>query len=72
MRDRRRRDAEVHLLGAGVAHHLHDLEGGGAAHDGVVDQHDALAVDHGAVALCFNRTPSWRMCWVGSMKVRPT
>ena len=36
-------------LGAGVAHHLHDLERGGAAHDRVVDQHDALAVDHGAV-----------------------
>ena len=39
----------MHLLGAGVAHHLHDLHRGGAAHDRIVDQHDALAVDHGAV-----------------------
>ena len=39
----------MHLLGAGVAHHLHDLERGGAAHDRIVDQHDALARDHRAV-----------------------
>ena len=49
MGDRRRGDAEMHLAGAGVAHHLHDLHRRGAAHDGVVDQHDALAGDHGAV-----------------------
>ena len=49
MGDGRRGDAEVHFAGAGVAHHLHDLDRGGAAHDEVVDQHDALARDHGAV-----------------------
>ena len=39
----------MHLLGAGLAHHLHDLHRGRAAHDGVVDQHDPLAVDDRAI-----------------------
>ena len=39
----------MHFLRAGVAHHLHDLGRGGAAHDRIVDQHDALARDHRAV-----------------------
>ena len=43
VRDRRRSDAEMHFAGAGLAHHLHDLHRGRAAHDRVVDQHDALA-----------------------------
>ena len=51
MGDRRRGDAEMHLARAGVAHHLHDLDAGGAAHDRIVDQHDALALDHGAVGV---------------------
>ena len=37
--------------GARGAHHLDDLDGGGAAHDGIVDQHHALAVDLGAVGV---------------------
>ena len=41
----------MHFGRAGVAHHLHDLARGGAAHDGIVDQHDALARDHGAVGV---------------------
>ena len=49
MGDRRRGDAEMHFAGARVAHHAHDLHRRGAANDRIVDQHDALAVDHGAV-----------------------
>ena len=37
--------------GAGVAHHLHDLQRGRAAHDRIVDEHDALALEHGAVGV---------------------
>ncbi len=33
----------MHFLGAGLAHHLHDLDRGRAAHHAVVNQHDALA-----------------------------
>ena len=51
MRRRRRGDAHVHLGRAGVAHHLDDLLRGGAAHDAVVDQHDALALDMRAVGV---------------------
>jgi hypothetical protein len=39
----------VHLAGPGLADHAHDLARGGAAHDGVVDQHHALAFQHRAV-----------------------
>src|SRR5713226_1017446 len=53
VRDRRRGDAEVHLLGAGLAHHLHDLHRGRAAHERVVDQHDALALHRRAVRRMF-------------------
>src|SRR5687768_9986228 len=54
MRDRWRGDAEVYFGCAGVAHHLHDLARGGAAHDRVVDQHDALAGHHGAIGRMFH------------------
>src|SRR5712691_3989146 len=37
--------------GAGVAHHADDLLRGGAAHQRVVDQDDALAFDRGAVRI---------------------
>ena len=47
MRDRRARDAQVHLARARLEHHLHDLLRRGAAHHAVVDQHDAVAA-HGA------------------------
>src|SRR3546814_17860958 len=43
----------VDLGGTGVAHHLHDLEAGRAAHDRIVDQHDALARDQRAVGIVF-------------------
>ena len=42
-------DAEMDLLGAGLAHHADDLHRGRAAHEAVVDEHDALALDRGAV-----------------------
>ena len=45
MPDRRRGDAHVHLAGAGVAQHLHDLARRVAAHDRVVDDDEALARD---------------------------
>ena len=40
---RRTADAQVHFGGAGGPHHLDDLAAGGAAHQRIVDQHDALA-----------------------------
>ena len=36
----------MYFFRACVANHAHDLPAGGAAHDGVVDQHDALAFEH--------------------------
>ena len=45
MGDRRRADAQVHFGGAGIIEHLDDLLGGVAAHDGVVHDHQALALD---------------------------
>ena len=60
------------FLGAGAAHHLDDLDRGRAAHDAVVHQHDALALDLWRLALCFSLTPRLRIWSVGSMKVRPT
>src|SRR3546814_1805933 len=41
----------MHFLGAGLSHHLDDLGRGGAAHDGIVDQDDPLALDIGAVGI---------------------
>ena len=49
VRDRRRGDAHVHLAGARLVHQLHDLLRGGAAHDAVVDEHDALAADDAGI-----------------------
>ena len=37
--------------GAGFAHHLHDLHARRAAHDRIVDQHDALARDDRAIGV---------------------
>ncbi len=48
---RRAGDAHVHLRRAGLADHLHDLQRRRAAHDGIVDQHDALAREHVAVGV---------------------
>ena len=48
---RRAGDAHVHLLRAGLAQHLHDLHRCGAAHDRIIDQHDALARDQRAVGI---------------------
>src|SRR5690606_14151997 len=63
--DRRAGDAHVDLLRAGLVQHLRDLAGGAAAHDAVVNQHDALALDglperavlhaHAAVAHALHR-----------------
>src|SRR4051794_9386390 len=49
MDDRRRGEPEMDFAGAGVAHHADDLFRGGAAHQRIVDQDDALAFDRGAV-----------------------
>src|ERR1700686_4499245 len=51
MQDRRRSEAEVDLARAGVAHHADDLFRGGAAHEAVIYQDDALAFDRGAVGI---------------------
>ena len=40
---RRTGDPHMHLGGARFAHHLHDFQGRGAAHNRIVDQHDFLA-----------------------------
>jgi hypothetical protein len=45
MSDRRRRDAEVHLARAGLAHHADDLHRRRATDDRIVDQNDPLAGD---------------------------
>ena len=42
---RRAGDAKMNFGRTGVADHLHDLLGGRPAHDGVVDQDDALAFE---------------------------
>src|SRR5690606_11822344 len=41
----------MHFLGAGGTHHLDDLPRGGAAHDAVVHEDDALALDVHAVGV---------------------
>src|SRR5580704_6753944 len=47
----RRGDAHMHLASAGLAHHLDDLHRGGAAHDRIINQDHALAVDQAAVGV---------------------
>src|SRR3546814_937924 len=49
MGGRRARDPHMDLGGAGGTHHLDDLARCGAAHDRIVDQHDALTLEMGAV-----------------------
>src|SRR3982074_1539983 len=51
MNDRRRSETEGGLARAGVAHHADNLFRGGAAHQRIVDQDDALAFDRGAVGI---------------------
>ena len=51
--DRRAADAEMDLLGARGADHLHYPARGVAADDGVVDQHDAFARKRGIVGGVF-------------------
>src|SRR5204862_3536908 len=48
-RNRRRTgDAHMNFFGSCVANHAHDLATGGAANDGVINQHDALAFEQAA------------------------
>src|SRR5215472_2893768 len=54
---RRAGDAHMHLPGAGGSHHLHDLLAGGAAHDAVVHQNHASALDRGPVGIVFQLHP---------------
>ena len=72
MGDRRAGDAHMHLAGARLIHHLHDLDRGGAAHDR--SRRPARCACRAItlrLALCLSLTPSARICCVGSMKVRP-
>jgi len=39
----------MNFSGAGIAHHLHDLFGRGAAHDGIINQDHAFAFQDGAI-----------------------
>src|SRR5215813_11930630 len=57
MGDWRGGDAEMHLLRAGLAHHLHDLHRGRTADDGIVDEHDPLAADDRAIGTVFEADP---------------
>ena len=41
----------MHFARAGIAHHFDDLHRSGAAHDRIVDQYHALAVDMDAVGV---------------------
>ena len=41
----------MHFGGTGIAHHGDDLLGGGAAHDGIIHQHDPFALDGVAVGI---------------------
>jgi microcystin-dependent protein len=62
----------VHFARAGLPHHAHDLAAGGAAHDGIVHQHHALAFQQVRTGFSFSFTPKSRMACEGSMNVRPT
>src|SRR3546814_2310323 len=44
-------DAHMHFGRASIAHHLHDLQAGGAADDRIVDQYDTFAVDQRLVGI---------------------
>src|SRR6186997_2618949 len=44
MSDWRAGDPHMHLAGAGLPHHLHDLHRGRAAYHAVINEHDALAL----------------------------
>src|SRR3546814_13297174 len=44
-------DAHMHFGRASIAHHLHDLQAGGAADDRIVDQYDAFDVDQRLVGI---------------------
>src|SRR5262249_47781123 len=52
--DGRGGDAHVPLSRARRPHHLHDLPARGAADDGIVDDHDALAIEYFAVWVQFD------------------
>ena len=69
---RRRADAHVHFLGAGIAQHADDLPAGGAADDGIIDHDHALAFKTSRCALSLILTPKCRIDCCGSMNVRPT
>ena len=42
---------------AGITHHLHDLDAGGAPHDRIVDQHDLLALDQRGIGIVLQLDP---------------
>ena len=49
----------MHLAGAGFAHHPHDLQARRAAHDRIVDQHDARARDDRAIGVVLEANPQF-------------
>jgi hypothetical protein len=62
----------MHFAGAGFAHKLHDLLAGGAADDGIIDQHHALALDHVLVGIELELDAHVADRSTAAMKVRPT
>ncbi len=49
MEDHRACDADMHFLGTRIPDHLHDLDRGCAAHDGIIHQNDTLAFNHRSI-----------------------
>ena len=70
--DRRAGDARVDLGGARLAERLHELPRRRAAHDRVVDDHEALAADHVGDRVQLQLHPALAQRLLGWMKVRPT
>ncbi len=68
----RRGHAEMHLGGAGIAHHRHDLLEVVPRTMESSTSTTRLPWSMARLGLCFSLTPRWRMESDGSMKVRPT
>src|SRR5690242_11549153 len=57
MGDRGAGDAKMHFAGARIAHHLHDFDRSGPAHDRVIDEDDAFAVHDRAIGAVLQPNP---------------
>ena len=65
-------DAHVDLGGSRLAQELHQLLRGVAAHDGVVHDHEALALDRALEGVELQPDALLAQSWLGEMNVRPT